>query len=262
MKHLEEQIVAGAGLFEKPRKSLWPARLDTLQSASGLALALFMWGHMFLVASILISERAMWTVTKVFEGYFLFGRSYPIIVSLLALCVFLLLMLHAALAMRKFPANYRQYRTFLAHRSMIRHEDTTLWWVQVITGFALFFLASIHLYQMIMHPGDIGPYASSDRVWTGNFWPLYIVLLLAVELHGGIGLYRLSVKWGWWEGRDPAHTLKRLKQVKWALTAFFLVLGAATLAAYIKIGIAHQDQAGQRFVPEASVSSTLSGRAA
>ena len=262
MSRHEEQIVAGAGLFERPRKSLWPARLDTLQSASGLVLALFMWAHIFLVSSILISERAMWTVTKAFEGYFIFGRSYPILVSLTASGVLALVMLHAALAMRKFPASFRQYRTFLAHRSMLRHEDTTLWWMQVITGFALLFLTSIHLYQMIMHPGDIGPYASSDRVWTGNFWPLYIVLLLAVEFHGGIGLYRLSVKWGWWEGRDPAQTLRRLKQVKWALTGFLLVLGAATLAAYIKIGIAHADAAGQRYSPEALLPAAMSESAA
>jgi fumarate reductase subunit C len=47
---------------------------------------------------------------------------------------------------------------------MLRHEDTTLWWLQSVTGFALFFFASVHLYQMLMHPGDIGPYESADRV--------------------------------------------------------------------------------------------------
>jgi hypothetical protein len=48
-------------------KSLVPARLDSLQSASGLLLALFMWGHMFFVSSILISEQVMWTITKMFD---------------------------------------------------------------------------------------------------------------------------------------------------------------------------------------------------
>ena len=38
------------------------------------------------------------------------------------------------------------------HQKMLHHEDTTLWWVQAVTGFALFFLASVHLYQMLMHP--------------------------------------------------------------------------------------------------------------
>ncbi len=41
--------------------------------------------------------------------------------------------------------------------------------------------------------------------------------------------------------RAPTRTRTRrlLKLVKWALTAFFLALGVATLAAYIKIGIEH-----------------------
>ena len=37
----------------------------------------------------------------------------------------------------------------------------------------------------------------------------------------------------------PDATRRRLKALKWAMTAFFLVLGLATLAAYIKIGIEH-----------------------
>ena len=52
------------------RKSRWPARLDWVQSASGLLLALFMWGHMFFVSSILLGKDAMWSVTRFFEGYF------------------------------------------------------------------------------------------------------------------------------------------------------------------------------------------------
>ena len=66
----------------RARKSHWPARLDLVQSASGLVLALFMWGHMAFVSSILLGKDAMWTITKFFEGYFFFGRSYPWIVSL------------------------------------------------------------------------------------------------------------------------------------------------------------------------------------
>ena len=79
----------------------------------------------------------------------------------------------------------------------------------------------------------IGPFASADRVWSDHMWPLYILLLLAVELHGGIGLYRLAVKWGWFAGPSAEITRARLKRVKWALTAFFLALGLATLAVVI-----------------------------
>ena len=242
-------VISGVGLADVRRKSLWPARLDWAQSASGLLVALFMWGHMFFVSSILVSEHAMWTITKMFEGYFIFGKPYPGIVSGVVAAVTALIVVHALLAVRKFPINWRQYKLFRGHMKMMQHEDTTLWFWQVFTGFALFFLATIHLYVMLTRPHLIGPYESSDRVWSDRYWPLYILLLLAVEFHGGIGLYRLAVKWGWFEGRDPNATRKRLKTLKWALTAFFLILGFTTLAAYIKIGIEHAPHYGQPYVP-------------
>jgi fumarate reductase subunit C len=206
---------------------------------------------MFFVSTILISKDAMWTITKFFEGYFFFGRPYPVIVSFVVAGVIALIAVHAFLAVRKFPINYRQFATYRGHMKMMRHEDTTLWYWQALTGFALFFLAAPHVYVMLTRPELIGPFESADRVWTGNFWPLYILLLLAVELHGGIGLYRLMVKWQWFAGPDPNATRRRLKTLKWALTVFFVVLGFATLAAYIKIGIEHAPKAGERYVPAA-----------
>jgi fumarate reductase subunit C len=243
------QIVAGAGLADRARKSRWPARLDLVQSASGLVLALFMWGHMFFVSSILISRDAMWTVAKFFEGFFFFGKSYPGVVSVVVAGVITLFVTHAFLALRKFPINYRQFRTYRGHMRVMQHEDTTLWFWQVLTGFAMFFLASVHLYLMLTRPDRIGPFESADRVWSDHLWPLYVVLLLAVELHGSIGLYRLAVKWGWPGGADPNAMRRRLKVVKWAMTVFFLALGFATLAAYVKIGIEHRDRYGEPYVP-------------
>ncbi len=235
---------AAAGVAPRPRKSRWPARLDFAQSATGLVLGLFMWGHMFFVSSILLGNDAMWIITRMFEGYFFFGRAYPVIVSGVVAVVFLLFIAHAGLALRKFPINYGQYRAYRDHMGMMHHEDTTLWWWQVVTGFAMFFLASVHLYQMLMHPGAIGPYESGARVWNG-WWPLYLVLLFAVEIHGGVGLYRLAVKWNWFAGKDDNATRKNLKKLKWALSVFFIVLGLATLAAYLKIGYTN------RYLPEA-----------
>ena len=227
--------------------NLWPARLDMIQGATGLILALFMWAHMFFVSSILISLDAMLWVTKLFEGEHIFGEPYPILVSLVALTIFSLIVIHAALALRKFPANTKQYTALNQHLGRFKHGDTILWYAQVITGFILFFLVSVHLYQLTLHPADIGPYASSDRVWTGRMWPLYLVLLFVVEIHGGIGLYRLAMKWGWFLGDDPKQARKRLKKLKWLLTGFFLVLGVTTLLAYMKIGYEHADKAGERY---------------
>lgn len=229
----------------------WPARLDLAQSASGVLLALFMWVHMLFVSSILLGPQAMWTVARAFEGYFLFGHAVPGLVSALVAVVFLLFIVHAALALRKFPASYRQYRAFRVHMRDFRHEDTTLWVVQVATGFALFFMASVHLYGMLVRPDRIGPYESADRVWTELAWPLYLVMLFAVELHGGIGLYRAALKWGWLAGDDPDVTRRRMRIAKWLATAFFLTLGLAALVAYVRIGIAHAPHYGEPWVPSA-----------
>ena len=249
MLHREGSLLADAALARRSRKSRWPARLDLAQSVSGLLLVLFLWGHMFFVSSILLGRDAMWTVTRFFEGYFFFGQSYPWIVSIVVMLVIALVVLHALLAMRKFPIDYRQFVTFRSQMRSMRHEDTTLWFWQSLTGFAMFFLVPAHLYVMLTRPDRIGPFESADRVWSEHMWPLYILLLLAVELHGGIGLYRLAVKWGWFGGDDANATRKKLKRLKWIITGVFLTLGLVTLAAYMRIGIEHADRYGERYVP-------------
>ena len=242
-------VITGVGLDRRTRKSHWPARLDWAQSASGLFLGLFMWGHMAFVSTILISNDAMWWVTKMFEGQFLFGRSYPrpgcgrrrvghddVRASWLARDAQVSRQLPRVPRIPRPPKNAAPR----GHNSVVGSGGDRLRAV---------FSRSVHLYQMLAHPGDIGPYESADRVWSGNWWPLYLVLLFAVELHGGVGLYRLAVKWGWFEGEDPNRTRTLLKRFKWGITVFFLALGLTTLAAYMKIGHEHRDRAGERYVP-------------
>ncbi|MDH5464994.1 MAG: fumarate reductase cytochrome b subunit [Thiovulaceae bacterium] len=231
------------------KKSRTPAKLDYIQSATGLTLALFMWGHMMLVSSILLGEEAMYTVTKFLEGQFVFGESYPLLVSGAAGFIFIVFIAHAAVAIRKFPGSFKEYRIYRAHMKRMKHSDTNLWFYQVFTAFVMFFLGSVHLYIIMTNPSEIGPYASADRIVSEWMAPLYILLLLAVEFHGSIGLYRLAIKWGWFEGKDAKKSRKRLKVYKWFITVFFLVLGFLSLAAYIKIGISHQDKVGERYVP-------------
>jgi len=60
------------GITSDGKKSKLPAKLDFYQSATGLFLGLFMWGHMFFVSTILISKDFMHTITQMFEGAFLF----------------------------------------------------------------------------------------------------------------------------------------------------------------------------------------------
>lgn len=230
-------------------KSRFIARLDMLQSVTGLFLALFMWVHMLMVSSILLGKDAMYAVSKFFEGYYFFGEAYPQIVSVTAATIFIIFILHAAVALRKFPGSYKEYKIFRAHMKRMQHSDTNLWFYQVVTGFVMLFLGSIHLYIIMTNPAEIGPYASSDRVVSDWMAPLYFFLLIAVEFHGGIGLYRLAIKWGWFEGKNPKAARKRHKTLKWIITVVFLTLGLASLGAYIKIGLEHKDHVGERYVP-------------
>ena len=170
------------------QRDAWPARLDFIQGVTGLLLVLFMWAHMFMVSSILLGADAMHFVTRMFEGEPLFGRRIPALVSIVVAAVLLLFIVHALAAIRRMPGSYAEYRALRRHLSVFRHADTALWLLQVVTGFVLMFVAVAHLYQMLLHPADIGPYASADRVWSGRWWPLYLLLLFAVELHGGVGI--------------------------------------------------------------------------
>jgi len=250
----KERVVESLlGKTTQKKKSRIPAKLDFLQSATGLILAIFMIFHMLFVSTILISKDFMFSVTKAFELSFIFegGSSVPVFISILV--VFILFIFHAFLAMRKFPISYREVLRLKTHSDLMNHGDTKLWIVQVVTGFALFFLGSVHLYIMLTNPGNIGPFASSDRVYSDYMWPLYIMLLVAVEFHGAIGLYRLSVKWGWFEGDNPKESRKQLKKAKWILSGVMLILGAATLISYMKIGAEHQANYGERYTTQVEV---------
>ena len=231
-----------------------PAWLDVGQSVTGLVLAVFMWVHLFLVSSILLGKNAMYYVTGFFELKFLTGweHGYPVIVSIIAVVIFFIFIAHAGIALRKFPVSWRQYRIFRDQMQMMKHKDTNLWFYQAVTGFIMFFLGSVHVYVMASHPDLIGPYASADRFVSEYFWPLYLVLLVAVELHATIGMYRLAVKWLTFKGTA---TRKRLKRVKNTLTTAFLIIGFITFATYMKIGWEHRNQAGERYVPSAGPAS-------
>ncbi len=221
-------------------KSRLPAKLDFYQSATGLILGLFMWGHMIFVSTVLISPDFFEATARFFEGSAIFDSPKPGIVSVLVGIIFIIFFVHAALGMRKLPISYRQWQIAREHSKLIKHEDTTLWVIQACTGFVMFFLASIHLGMMFFMPESIGATGSATRVFTHHMWAFYLILLFAVELHGGIGLYRLCVKWGWFDG-DDVHTArarrKLLKKLKWAVSAFFIILGIANLAVFIKVGL-------------------------
>jgi succinate dehydrogenase subunit C len=230
-------------LDNKTKKSRIPAWLDLAQSGTGLVLGLFMWVHMLLISSILLGPKSFDFVAHMMELSFLSstGEGYPIAVVFAVLGIFTLFIFHAALGIRKFPISYKQYKMVRSQMKLMNHEDTNLWFYQALTGFIMFFTGSVHLYVMLTHP-EIGPYISAERVAISNMWPLYLILLVAVEYHGAIGLYRLCMKWGWFVGKDTKKGRSRLKKLKKTLTAFFLVLGILSLIVFILIGVKNKDK--------------------
>jgi len=217
----------------------WAARFDRWQSLTGLALALFIWVHLTGDSSILIGPQAFTAVGHFWEGYPLLDRPYPILTALAGIGIAILIVAHAFLAMRKFPTSAKQWRIIHAQAREMRHGDTRMWLVQAWTGFAMFFLAPVHLYMVIARPDDIGPIVSAQRVVYDGFWVLYALLILAVVPHAAIGLYRLAVKWGVLPSRDPQRGRRRARAGAWSLMIVFTVLSLLALGQFVRIGLEH-----------------------
>jgi fumarate reductase subunit C len=227
-----------------------PARLDFIQSLTGLILAIFIMGHILFEASILISHEMMYRVTIMFEGYYFFGETYPGIISFLASAISVIFILHALVAIRKFPASYRDYKIIKEHTQRMKHEDSSLWLIQVLTGFMMFFIGSVHLYIMITQPSNIGPFASSSRIVDEFMGPLYFMLLISVVSHAFIGLYRLALKWGFMEGKSTKVSRARFKLLMKAMIAVYIVVGLSSLLKYTYIGMNHDFSDGLKYKSE------------
>ena len=228
------------------KKSRIPARLDFLQSSTGLFLGLFVWLHIVLSASIILGPEAFNWVSKNMELAFLSdtGQGYPIVVFFAVFVVFTLFIVHALLGIRKFPITWKQHRIMKEQMAMMKHQDTNLWYIQVVTGFIMFFAGSVHLYSMLTHPGSIDIYLCADRVVSQNMWFVYLILLVCVVLHGNIGLYRLCMKWGWFQGSDYQRDRKyriKLKNLCNKLIIAFLCAGLLALLVFVIIGLRYKD---------------------
>ena len=242
---LQTGAVRRAGGGPSPAVSVREARrqalYELLSGVSGLFLALFMWGHMFFVGSILLGEPAFdWLA----EGLEVTYIAQPTVAIILFLFI-----LHAILAARKIPAQLRERRRFVALAKELHgatkewrstgkdlplrpHVESWLWIWQVRTGMVMLVLGSFHLVLMgldVLTPlfGErVGIEAATSiaRTSAGLVWA-YGLLLLCVEFHAGVGLYRLAIKWGV-GSRLGRSTLERIEKfIFW----FFLGLGLLVL---------------------------------
>jgi len=202
---------------------------------SGVGLALFMWGHMLLVGSILTGSRGFDWLAGTLEELYIAQPTVAVVVALF--------LVHAALAARKIPARLRERRQFAQLAGNLRtargtgdafrpHLDSWLWIWQVRTAMVILVLGSLHIGLVALdvltpifgeHVG-IESGTTLTRVQQG-LWPWYALLLVCVEFHASVGLYRFAVKWGI-GSRLGRPVLKRIEQILfWGI----LVLGIVTL---------------------------------
>ncbi|MEG3070358.1 MAG: hypothetical protein RQM92_05510 [Candidatus Syntrophopropionicum ammoniitolerans] len=80
-----------------------------------------------------------------------------------------------------------------------------------------------------MRVASTGP---ADHTWGGFAFPFfivfYVIFLIAGEYHGGFGLYRILVKWGWWDRHTMGWVLK-------GITVVIVGLGIAALYTFTQI---------------------------
>ena len=73
---------------------------ELISGGSGLLLALFMWGHLLLVGSILLGARGFDWIASILEEYYIAQPTVAVIIFAF--------LLHAMMASRKIPAQLRE----------------------------------------------------------------------------------------------------------------------------------------------------------
>lgn len=196
-----------------------PSRLDIIQAITGVLLILFLWAHVFLVSSVIISPALMNGIADFFERTYMAQIGGPL--------VLLLIVYHFLIAARKMPFRASEFMTFWRNARSLRHKDTWLWVVQVVTAIVILVMASIHIY-VVLSTLPITAEQSASRV-QGGWLPFFLILLPMAELHLGIGFYRLGVKYGYIT-RASRHVWQRNEYV---LTGIFILIGLLTLVRFM-----------------------------
>ncbi len=196
------------------------AYLDWLQMLTGAGLIMFMWSHMVLVASVILGAGVMNALAGFLEETYMAQVGGPIVG-----CVFIL---HFVLAARKVPFRIEHQTTIWKLSRQLRHTDTWLWLVQAVTAMVILIMGSVHMWTVLTDL-PITAAKSAARI-QGGFWLVfYLILLPLVELHVGIGFYRIGVKWGFVQRKDR----KGFKRLENRLTVVFVCIGLVTLLRFL-----------------------------
>lgn len=196
------------------------AYMDGLQMLSGAFLVLFMWAHLIMVSSILIGPNVMDAIAHFFESTYMVQTGGPFI--------FVIFLFHFALAARKVPLYTAEQLAIWQQAKLLKHQDTWLWLVQVGTAMLILVMGSIHMW-VVLTDLPITAAKSAARIQTSSWLIFYLFLLPLVELHVGIGFYRIGVKWGLIKNKHR----KKLKRAENILTTLFILIGLLTLIRFL-----------------------------
>jgi fumarate reductase subunit C len=200
------------------------AFLDFLQMVTGAGLILFMWSHLILVASINLGPEEMNAL-----AYFLEATYLAQIGGVFVGGVFFV---HFILTARKLPFRSLEQKAIWQHSQRLHHMDTWLWVVQAGTAMIILIMGSIHIWT-ILTDLPITAVKSAARI-QGGFWLVFYILLLPlIELHVGIGFYRIGVKWGWIT-RSRRPFFKKFENI---LMLVFILIGAVTLFTFYTLSV-------------------------
>ena len=225
-----EEVIAGVELRNAKRKSRWPAYCDVAQSVTGLLLGLFLFCHMAFTSSIQLGKDVFWNLVAFSGGYPIDGEEHAWMHVVLIGAITLLVIIHALMALRRFPTSYHMFHNIKSQYQFIAHRDTTLWIVQIVTAVILTGMVFPHVTPMLLDPHAIGPNLSSVHTYhNGLLWTF--VFLVATELHGMIGLYRLCVKWDVFAGNREA-----LRKIMYCVVVLMIACGSMTMWTYYSNG--------------------------
>src|SRR5210317_1406926 len=87
---------------------------EIVSGGTGFILALFMWGHVVLVGSILTGERGFDWMATMLEDYFI---AQPTVIA-----IFSLFLIHAVFAARKIPAQLRERKRIIELSKGLRNS--------------------------------------------------------------------------------------------------------------------------------------------
>ena len=206
-----------------PQRSKIAGRMDFFQMASGALLILFLWAHMLLVSSVILSPSLMNGIAWFFEATYMAQIGGP--------AIFVLMVVHFILAARKMPFKQDEWKTFRVHACMLHHKDTTMWLVQVISAILILVLGAVHMF-VVLTDLPITAAKSAARIQSGWLY-LYLVLLPMAELHVGVGFYRIGVKYGF-IGRNKRKWFQKTENT---MMIGFITIGLLTLVRFMLLNI-------------------------